>query len=111
MKGRYYMNLVTNKTAFCPQFTGFIPAKQYKGPVLKLTQDDLAEISKLKEQIALFECDLYNLCKYHSYKRQTSKEIDAFTKKQEKITFQIEKLKEEIRNIKKQRFAIQKGNK
>lgn len=84
------------------------PLMAYKGEILKLTKSDKAKITKYKTQIASLECDLYDLNKKINPKMQT-KEFDYWANKMMYVEYKIEELRNFIREIKINRFNIQKS--
>ena len=91
-------------------FQGFIPLKQYKGPVLKLTKDEESKISILQANINNFEIELYQLGKIFDGKNLSTSQANYYFNKVENINSQIKDLKRMIREIKINRLNIQKTN-
>ena len=75
-------------------FNGMIPLKNYKGPILKLTNSETERIAALQKNINNMEIELYQLNKIFEGKRLT--------------TIQGE-LKQIIRDIKINRLNAQKN--
>ena len=89
-------------------FQGYIPLKQYKGPVLKLTKDEEAKISALQENINNYEIELYRLTKLYDGKKLSTNQANYYLNKVETINAHINELKQLIREIKINRLNMQK---
>lgn len=90
------------------QFKRMIPLKNYEGPVLKLTQAETKKVQALQESVNQTEIELYNLHKKYSGKRLPSAQFQFYSSTWDFLEYRIEMLKEMIREIKVNRFAIQK---
>ncbi len=102
---------ISNNYSYRPiQFAGKIPLNQYKGPTLKLTEDDLNKIAKLQEAISHFEIERYNLRKYMDSPNFLAARIYYYTEKLGQLDFQISELRDAIREIKINRFNQQKSS-
>ena len=93
------------------QFRGMVPVKDYKGPVLKLTEDDIEKINKLQNSISQLEFEIYGINKLFEYKKLTPNELNFYYNKLDILEFQIKLLKDSIRQIKIDRLNIQKQGK
>ncbi len=92
-----------------PQFSGMVPLKNYKGPILKLTPKEEQKIAGLQENINRMEFEIYNLNKiYGSKSHLRVKEFNYYVGRVEKLTLMIDDLKQMIRDIKVKRFNKQK---
>lgn len=85
-----------------------IPLAQYKGPILKLTRNDKAKIAQYRKTISSLELDTYKL-EALAKKSKSAKETSYFFDKIQRTLFEIEKLREKIREIKIARFNKQKA--
>lgn len=91
-------------------FTGLIPLKDYKGPILKLTKSEMAKIADLQENINQLELDLYNIDSKYSEKKLLTQQLHYYSNKKLTIIGQINELKEIIKHIKLNRLNKQKTN-
>lgn len=89
-------------------FKGIVPLKNYKGPLLKLSDDDKRRIEQLQETVGLLEHELYRLQRYYSVHKMTSPEKDRYFNRCMVIESEIEDLLNEIKNIKINRLNMQK---
>ncbi len=90
------------------QFSGLVPVKKYKGPILKLNKADKRNIANLEKEIAQTECDLYKLNKTYDRRKISESERNYFIDMEHTLYLKIKFLREEIRKIKINRFNIQK---
>ncbi len=90
------------------QFQGLISLKDYKGPLLNLTEADKIKISALKENIAQMEFELYRLNSIYGNKRLRTETLDFYASRVHKLTLRIDELQEMIRSIKIDRLSKQK---
>lgn len=84
------------------------PLKEHGGVTLKLTKKEKSQIEKYETAIAEFECELYKL--YQQLRRSMSPKERVFWS--DKITyyeFRISELKEQVKDIKVNRYNIQKS--
>ncbi len=93
------------------QFRGMVPVTDYKGPVLKLTENDIEKINKLQNSISQLEFEIYGINKLLEYKRLTPNELNYYYNKLDILDYQIRSLKESIKQIKVNRLNIQKQGK
>lgn len=93
------------------QFRGMVPIKDYNGPVLKLTEDDIEKINKLQNSISQLEFEIYGINKLFENKKLTSGELNFYYNKLAILEYQIKSLKDSIRQIKIDRLNIQKRGK
>lgn len=89
------------------QFRGMVPLKDYKGPILKLTQAEIKNINVLQENINMMEIELYNLDKKYAGKHLTTEIFQFYAGKWDSLNTEIKSLKEMIRNIKINRLKEQ----
>lgn len=90
------------------QFKGLVPLKKYKGPTLKLTDQEKLKIDTLQEYINQLEFELYNLQKFYQGKNLQSQKYNYFLDKELTIKGKIENYKNQIRNIKINNINSQK---
>ncbi len=90
-------------------FNGMIPLKNYKGPILKLTNSETERIAALQKNINNMEIELYQLNKIFEGKRLTTIQGNYYLNKIEAINAQITELKQIIRDIKINRLNAQKN--
>lgn len=97
----------TIKTITDIQGKKLCPLSSYQGQFLKLTKIDKERISKCEAQLSQLRCDLYQLNKKINPRMQTT-EYDYWMSKIMRCECKIDALKNLIRNIKINRFNIQK---
>lgn len=90
---------ILNNTSFI-QFKGLVPIKNYKGPILKLTEAEQTKIKAIQDNITQLEIELFNLQSFYKNKKFQTRELEYFIDKEYKIKDQIEEFKNIIRDIK-----------
>ncbi len=93
---------------FNTQFTGMVPLKNYKGPMLKLTKADKEKIAALQENINQMEFELYHLERQFNAGRLRTEKWNFLAEREGKLLERIDYLKDMIRNIKIERLNKQK---
>ncbi len=88
-------------------FSGLVPKKSYKGPLLKLTETDKKKISALQENIVKMELELYDLSRIYDNKKLTTEKLDYIWGIEERLKARIESLRENINAIKINRIKMQ----
>lgn len=91
-------------------FNGYIPLKKYKGPTLQLTPAEQARVDVLQENIVKLELSLYKVEKSLQVSHLPTQKFQSLMDSAYTLKTQINELRELIKEIKRQRFAIQKGN-
>lgn len=84
------------------------PLSEYKGPILKLTQNEKEQIKSMEFQIAGYELELEKLKMKSSSVKRISSEKTYYNDKIWDITRLIEELRQAIKDIKIKRLNIQK---
>ena len=84
------------------------PLKEHIGVTLKLTKEEKTQVEKYEDSISELECELYKLYQ-HLKPVMSSKERDFWSDKIISYEYRIEHLKELIREIKINRYSIQKA--
>ena len=90
-------------------FNGMIPLKKYKGPILKLTNEETAKIAVLQENINNAAMEIYNLNRMFGGKHLTVSQRDYYLNKLYSLEACINELKQMIREIKINRLNKQKN--
>ena len=98
------MQITTNNRI---SFSGLIPIKNHRGPLLKLDKNEEERISALRENIVQLECEIYNFSIYYTGRRLSSDEIDYYSDKMYKIETQLKYLRRLIKDIKTNRYRQQ----
>ena len=84
-----------------------IPLSKYKGPILKLTEADKAEISRCRQRLADLELNLHKL-EAQEKKSTSTRESYYYFDEIQKYLFDIDTLRTRIENIKIARLNKQK---
>ena len=84
-----------------------IPAVEYKGPVLKLTKADCKNIDELQKKIENFEFEHMKISSLLMNKNLSNNSRDYYSEVCLCIEYQINALRDEIKNIKLQRHQKQ----
>lgn len=71
---------------FNTQFTGMVPLKNYKGPMLKLTKADKEKIAALQENINQMEFELYHLERQFNAGRFKNRKMELFGRTRRKTS-------------------------
>ncbi len=90
------------------QFGGLIPLKDYKGPILKLTEGDIIKIKQLQASINQLKCELYKLETYATRKKMNTVEREHYSDRAISLDVRISMLENEIKSIKINRLNMQK---
>lgn len=86
------------------------PLNNYDGKLLKLTKSDKTKIAAYEASIAQLECDIYALNKsLDSPSKMGFRAWNALTDKIDYLQFKVDQLRTMIRDIKVNRFNIQKS--
>lgn len=85
------------------------PLKEHSGVTLKLTQKEQSQVEKYEASISELECELYKLYQ-HLKPVMSSKERNFWSDKIFSYENRIEYLKGQIKDIKINRYNIQKSN-
>ena len=101
----YLINNNYSKINFC----GLIPKREYKGPILKLTDEDKNKIDVLQKTISQLELDLYKLKLYFEHGKKTCRDLDYYYTRRDMLRTKIEILEAEIKDIKKERLNKQRS--
>lgn len=83
---------VGNRTQFI-QFNGLVPIKNYKGPILKLTETDNIKIRNCQEHIAQLEIEIYKLKNLSTGKHLQIRELSYYLDKENMYKYKIEEYK------------------
>ena len=101
------MNVVTpNKNTTFFTAKKLIPFSQYKGPILKLTKAEKAQIAHLESEIAALECDLYRISNYQKLKLSESQLFSSQSTEMH-LDGMISSLRKMIKEIKANRLRKQ----
>lgn len=92
------------------QFGGKIPMKNYKGPILQLTKDETEKIAKIQDNISQLEIERYKILQFFEGKHISYQQYDYYANTLNLLEYRIEQARELIREIKVNRFTIQKNN-
>ena len=93
---------------FMAKKRNLIPLALYKGPILKLTADELAEIEALQKQIIDYEQQMYDIEKCLNKKSLTAELRSFYRDKNNDLANTISFLNKKIQKIKSNRYNIQK---
>lgn len=83
------------------------PISEYQGPILKLTSKEKTQIAQMEARIAEYELEIEKLNSL-SQKSHVISSIDYYNDKIGYLDYWIDKLRNEIRNIKISRLNKQK---
>lgn len=92
-----------------PVGKNLVPKTEYQGPILKLTKNEQAKIKKLQESAITLEIEQIKLNDIIKSPHISNKEKYPLLNKLDKIEHWLEKIKEEIQNIKIERLKQQKA--
>lgn len=86
-----------------------IPIAEYKGPILKLTKKEQATVQQLEKEITALELEQFNIKSYMDKTKLTSEQEDILYDKLNRLSSWIKEFRENIQNIKIERFNKQKA--
>ena len=86
-----------------------VPKSQYKGPILKLTKKEQATVQQLEKEITALEIEQVNIKSYIDKTTLTSTQEEILYEKLDRLSSWIREFRENIQNIKVERFNKQKA--
>lgn len=84
------------------------PLSEYKGPILKLTKKEIAQIKILQDSATIHETEAYKLRNLYEHNKKNISLRNYYFYQLCEIETTLERLYNEIKNIKMKRLAIQK---
>ncbi len=93
-----------------PQERKLIPASEFKGPILQLTNSDKEAIAELQKQKTYFEVEHYKLTSYVTNQKIPQKMKEFYGGILFDLETNIESIERKIRDIKKARYQQQLKN-
>ena len=89
------------------QSKSLVPLSKHKGPTLELTKEEDELVKKMENKVALYQLELMDLLQIQSNKKTALKQ-DAYNNIVGNIEYEIKKLNKKIKEIKVNRYRIQK---